>query len=243
MSDNKDIQIPSFMNNNTSKHRERRPRRISDQERAEILEVDFQRTKEQSRNKKVVHAKKSKKKVSKMSAAKKTNVAFGLGVGVTLGIVGLLNKGNIVEIPQKIEEWQITSDYLSDLFDVVKDNEHVKLGGIVWYDTTDISSEFREMLNEGVPEEAIAYVTATSFSYTYETDERAAVFYNPFDVSPDDWAKQHGYESIEDENLEKDVDRAILRSYNINKYNQSLNSMLEDTGNQIESNVKGMGGK
>ena len=48
---------------------------------------------------------------------------------------------------------------------------------------------------------------------------------------------------VDIENLEKDVDRAILRSYNINKYNQSLNSMLEDTGNQIESNVKGMGGK
>ena len=45
MSDNKDIEIPSFMNN-SSRNSERRPRRMTSQERADILEVDFQRTKE-----------------------------------------------------------------------------------------------------------------------------------------------------------------------------------------------------
>ena len=60
MSDNKDIEIPSFMNN-TSRNSERSPRRVTPQERAEILEVDFQRTKEQSLDDEVIHAKKSRK--------------------------------------------------------------------------------------------------------------------------------------------------------------------------------------
>ena len=240
MSKDNDIEIPSYMNNTNNSRKTRR--RLSPEERAQIIRYDFENTKNHSRDTKLIHAKKSKKKVSKMSEVKRMRIAFGLGVGVTLGVVGFANKDNIVEIPQKFEEWQITSEYLSDLYDVIHEHEHENSNG-TWYDVGDISADFQDMLKNGVPEDAIAYVTANSFSYTYETDERSAVFSSLFNATPDEWAKQHGYDSIEDENLEKDVERNILRTTKINEYNQSLNSMLEDTGNQIESSMKGMGGK
>ena len=241
MSDNKDIEIPSFMNN-SSRNSERRPRRMTSQERADILEVDFQRTKEQSRNQEVIHAKKSRKKVSKMSQAKKMGIAFSLGVGVTLGVIGALNKDNIMDIPENWKEQQIADEYLSDLYDVIHDNTHHNSNGY-WYDTADISTTFREMIRNGVPEEAVAYVTANGLDYVYELDERDAVFYSLFDATPDEWAKQHGYDSIEDKDLKKDVKRNIIRSEKANEYNQSLTSMLEDNANQMASNVKGLGGK
>lgn len=241
MSDNKDIEIPSFMNN-SSRNSERRPRRMTSQERADILEVDFQRTKEQSRNQEVIHAKKSRKKVSKMSQAKKMGIAFSLGVGVTLGVIGALNKDNIMDIPENWKEQQIADEYLSDLYDVIHDNAHHNSNGY-WYDTADISTTFREMIRNGVPEEAVAYVTANGLDYVYELDERDAVFYSLFDVTPDEWAKQHGYDSIDDKDLKKDVKRNIVRSEKADEYNQSLTSMLEDNANQIDSNVKGLGGR
>ena len=215
---------------------------MTSQERADILEVDSQRTKEQSRNQEVIHAKKSRKKVSKMSQAKKMGIAFSLGVGVTLGVIGALNKDNIMDIPENWKEQQIVNEYLSDLYDVIHDNAHHNSNGY-WYDTADISTEFREMIRNGVPEEAVAYVTANGLDYVYELDERDAVFYSLFDVTPDEWAKQHGYDSIDDKDLKKDVKRNIVRSEKADEYNQSLTSMLEDNANQIDSNVKGLGGR
>ena len=241
MSDNKDIEIPSFMNN-TSRNSERSPRRVTPQERAEILEVDFQRTKEQSLDDEVIHAKKSRKKVSKMSQVKKMGIAFGLGVGVTLGVIGILNKDTIVEIPEHWKERQITNEYLSDLYDVIHDNAHNNSNGY-WYDTAGIAQTFHNMIERGVPEEAVAYVTANGLDYVYEEDERDVVFHSLFDATPDEWAKQHGYDSIEDKDLKKDVKRNIIRSEKANEYNQSLTSMLEDNANQMASNVKGLGGK
>ena len=199
MSDNKDIEIPSFMNN-SSRNSERRPRRMTSQERADILEVDFQRTKEQSRNQEVIHAKKSRKKVSKMSQAKKMGIAFSLGVGVTLGVIGALNKDNIMDIPENWKEQQIADEYLSDLYDVIHDNAHHNSNGY-WYDTADISTEFREMIRNGVPEEAVAYVTANGLDYVYELDERDSVFHSLFFFFSDVRAKQNGYDSIEDKDL------------------------------------------
>ena len=241
MSDNKDIEIPSFMNN-TSRNSERRPRRVTPQERAEILEVDFQRTKEQSLDDEVIHAKKSRKKVSKMSQVKKMGIAFGLGVGVTLGVIGILNKDTIMEIPEHWKERQITNEYLSDLYDVIHDNAHHNSNGY-WYDTAGIAQTFHNMIERGVPEEAVAYVTANGLDYVYELDERDSVFHSLFDVTPDEWAKQHGYDSIEDKDLKKDVKRNIVRSEKADEYNQSLTSMLEDNANQMDSNVKGLGGR
>ena len=242
MSDKKDIEIPSFLNDNTEKKEERRPRRRTSQERAEILALDFQRTKEQSLDDEVIHAKKSRKKVSKMSQVKKMGIAFGLGVGVTLGVIGVLNKDNITEIPEHWKEQQITNEYLSDLYDVIHDNAHHNSNGY-WYDTAGIAQTFHNMIERGVPEEAVAYVTANGLDYVYEEDERDAVFHSLFDATPDEWAKQHGYDSIEDKDLKKDVRRNIVRSEKADEYNQSLTSMLEDNANQMDSNVKGLGGR
>ena len=149
MSDKKDIEIPSFLNDNTEKKEERRPRRRTSQERAEKLALDFQRTKEQSLDDEVIHAKKSRKKVSKMSQVKKMGIAFGLGVGVTLGVIGVLNKDNITEIPEHWKEQQITNEYLSDLYDVIHDNAHHNSNGY-WYDTAGIAQTFHNMIERGV---------------------------------------------------------------------------------------------
>ena len=237
MTNDKGIEIPSFM----AENHPRQHYKTDYYEHEEQLKKDYQYAKAQSKNPKKIKAKKTKEKVSPSDMLKRYAIIFGLGA---LTATTLIEYENIVNLPEKFKKMNIESDYLAPYYDIIQENrsltddkEHY------FYNASKIGKTYKEMIENGTPEEVIAYVSATALDADFEQDELYTVFNYTFNETPEECALSNGYTTVYDKALEKNVKNNILRQANIAEYEQSLESMLTDSETNMQENEKGIGGK
>ena len=241
MNNNREIEIPSFMNTKYPKRNSSNLERTNYYKHEKQLREDYINAKAQSRNSDKIKAKRTIEKISPSAMLKRYALIFGLGA---LTATTVLEFDNIINLKEKFEQMNTEAEYLSPYYDIILENSTLTDDKEnYYYDATNIGTTFKEMIESGTSEEVIAYVSATALSKDFEKDELNTVFHYALEQSPEDWALSNGYTDINDKSLEKDVKSIIARHVNIAEYEQSLESMLSDSKNDTNENEKGIGGK
>lgn len=233
----KGIQIPEFMVNQPRHNSYNRNSHYQSSSR----ENDFRNARRKSvDDKRVIRAKKAKRKHSGKDRIKRAVIAIGLAGLVSVGVKGAINVH---------QDNKMIDDYVAPIADVIDENTHPTLGSLIdktqsWIDCSSVADNYTEMIHNGTDERYIAYVMKTKLTHNYEQDEVKKITQAALGADNlDTWAKSYGYDGINDPAFIKETEQSILRAAKAKEYQQSMDAMLNDGDSKDNSTTKGMGGK